>query len=178
MFDPDAWIEHLDRHGVDYIMVGATQPPSTAPGARRPTFDIDVVPRWDTENLTRLCVALREVDAVSTTGPRTEGTAITPEVLIDREIMTWNTSLGRIDTMVGIPDAEGMPVDYEALEPRTTTVTDAHPVEVLIADLGDIVTSKIFAGRRKDTEALPELRRLLRAEEEAGQDPRAPRAGA
>lgn len=102
MFDPDAWIEHLNRCRVDYIVVGGYA--GVLHGARRPTVDIDVVPRWDTENLARLCAALRDVEAVSTTGPRTEGAAITPEVLVDREVMTWNTSLGRIDTMVGIPD--------------------------------------------------------------------------
>ncbi|MGI8938178.1 MAG: hypothetical protein ACR2JF_08205 [Iamia sp.] len=67
--------------------------------------------------------------------------------------------------MVGIPDAEGMPVDYEQLTPRARVITDAHPMEVRVAGSRDIVTSKTYAGRRKDAEALPELRRLLRAQE-------------
>ncbi|MDZ7677381.1 MAG: hypothetical protein U5K29_02385 [Acidimicrobiales bacterium] len=30
------------------------------------------------------------------------GDDITPEVLVEREVLTWETDLGRIDTMVGI----------------------------------------------------------------------------
>lgn len=75
--------------------------------------------------------------------------------------MTWNTTLGRIYTMAGIPDAEGMPVDYTQLDERVSRVRGVVDVPVKVAGLRDIVTSKVFAGRRKDAEALPELHRLL-----------------
>ncbi|WP_155852222.1 hypothetical protein [Candidatus Microthrix parvicella] len=97
----------------------------------------------------------------STTGPRAEGDAVTPEVLIEREVTTWQTSLGRIDVLVGIPDADGMPVGYEALQQGAIALRPAGTdIDVEVADLGDIIISKEFAGRSKDTQALPELRRI------------------
>lgn len=159
MFEPGRWVEHLDAHQVAYVLVGGYG--ATLHGAQRPTYDIDVVPAWDHENLARLCDALRAVDAVSTTGPRTEGDGITPEVLTDREVMNWQTGLGRIDVLVGIPDADGMPVGYEDLQQGSIAVRPAGTnIDVEVADLNDIITSKEFAGRSKDTLALPELRRI------------------
>ncbi len=88
-----------------------------------------------------------------------DGQAIIPDVLIDREIMTWATDLGRVDTMVGIPDAEGLPVVYTDLAPRAL-VLPLDDIDVEVASLDDVITSKEFAGRSKDTRALPELRHL------------------
>lgn len=156
-FDPLGWVEQLQRHGVEYVLVGGFA--GVLHGARRPTVDIDVVPRWEEENLRRLCAALREAGAWSTTGPRVEADTITPAVLIDREVMTWQTDLGRIDTLVGIPDGEGMPVDYDQLESRALAVA-VEGTDVVVASLDDVITSKQYASRRKDAEALPELRRL------------------
>lgn len=101
------------------------------------------------------------------TGPTVEGDAITPEVLVEREVVTWQSRLGRIDTLVGIPDSEGMPVDYSQLIERA--VRDGSlGVAVAVTSLDDLITSKEFAGRRKDAEALPELRRI-RAERRPGE---------
>lgn len=111
---------------------------ATLHGAQRPTYGIDVVPAWDLE-----------------------GDAVTPEVLIEREVTTWQTSLGRIDVLVGIPDADGMPVGYEALQQGAIALRPAGTdIDVEVAVLGDIIISKEFAGRSKDTQALPELRRI------------------
>lgn len=128
-FDPTAWLDLLHRHHVDFIVVGGYA--ATLHGARRPTMDIDVVPRWEAENLKRLCDALRDVDAVSTTGPPVAGDDITSDVLIDREVMTWHTSIGRIDTLVGIPDSDGMPVSFADLRDRARRVAVDDQVVVV-----------------------------------------------
>lgn len=156
-FDPVAWIELLDQYQVEFILVGGFA--GNLYGAGRPTMDIDIVPRWEHDNLARLCEALRSVEAVSTTGPKVEDDAIVPAVLIDREVMTWNTRVGRIDTMVGIPNADGAPVDYDELETRAV-VLPFGDTELAVASLDDVIISKEYASRRKDAEALPELRRL------------------
>lgn len=145
---------------------------ATLHGARRPTIDIDVVPRWDEANLRRLCAVLRSVAAVSTTGPRVEGEQVTVEVLVEREVMTWQTTLGRIDTLVGIPDSEGMPVDFHALLARARSMPiDDLDVVVVVASLDDVITSKQYARRRKDREALPELRRIQQGAAPTDPDP-------
>lgn len=87
--------------------------------------------------------------------------------------MTWHTSLGRMDTLVGIPDAEGAAVDYAQLLDRARSMT-AFGVPVVVASLDDIITSKEYARRRKDAEALPELRRLRAEQEGATEPPAAP----
>ena len=53
--------EVLDRHGVDYLVIGgvATQ----AYGAERPTSDFDCLVRRSVENFDRLAAAMRELRA-------------------------------------------------------------------------------------------------------------------
>ena len=80
-------------------------------------------------------------------------------MLIEREVMNWATDLGRIDTMVDIPDNEGMPVVYEDLTQRSLVIAVAE-IDVEVASLDHVITSKEFAARAKDTRALPELRQL------------------
>jgi hypothetical protein len=54
-------IEVLNRHGVEYLIVGGAA--AYAYGAKRPTEDIDCVVRRDRANLDRLVGALRELHA-------------------------------------------------------------------------------------------------------------------
>lgn len=165
VFDPAEWVRALDAAEIEYVLVGGYA--GVLHGAGRPTLDIDIVPRWEMGNLQRLCELLRDVDASSTTGPTVEGDAITPEVLVEREVMTWQSRLGRIDTLVGIPDSKGMPVDYSQLIERAMR-DDSLGVAVAVSSLDDLIVSKEFAGRHKDAEALPELRRI-RSDRRAGE---------
>ena len=54
-------LELLDRHGVEYIVVGGVA--AVLRGAPVTTFDIDTLVRLTRENATRLVAALRELDA-------------------------------------------------------------------------------------------------------------------
>ncbi len=72
--DPVRLIELLHHHSVDYVVVGGYA--GLLHGATRPTIDLDVVPGWNKDNLERLCVALRSIDARSITGPECDGNAI------------------------------------------------------------------------------------------------------
>ena len=123
-------------------------------------MDIDVVPDWTTANLERMCDLLRHVTAESVTGPPATGAQITPERLVDREITNWHTTVGHIDVMVGIPDADGGPVVFDELLERGVRM-QLGGTWVVVADLADIVVSKEHANRAKDRQALPELYRLL-----------------
>jgi hypothetical protein len=164
VFDPEAVLRHLDGHRVEFVLVGGFA--GALYGATRPTRDIDIVPRWQEQNLERLCEALRAVDARSASGPPATGGQITPALLDEREMTTWETRLGRVDTLVAIPDAEGMPVPHSELVRRSVFVRIGD-LQVEVAGLADIVTSKEFASRAKDRQVLPELHRLLDAAREA-----------
>ena len=100
------------------------------------------------------------VTAESVTGPPATGAQITPELLVDREITNWHTTVGHIDVMVGIPDADGGPVVFDELFERGVRMQLGR-TWVVVADLADIVVSKEHANRAKDRQALPELYRLL-----------------
>lgn len=63
-------IETLDRHGVEYLLIGGMA--TRLHGATRPTNDIDVLPSSESENLTRLADALKELGAFLRVGGLTD----------------------------------------------------------------------------------------------------------
>jgi hypothetical protein len=59
-------VSTLDRHGVQYLLVGGVG--ATLYGAERVTQDIDLLPDTDSENLARLASALLDLGASSESG--------------------------------------------------------------------------------------------------------------
>jgi hypothetical protein len=60
-FDPDALLEVLHRHDVQYVLIGGLA--AALRGSATPTFDVDITPAADAANLARLSAALTELDA-------------------------------------------------------------------------------------------------------------------
>jgi hypothetical protein len=54
-FDPDRVLETLNRHGVEYLLVGGLA--ARAHGAERQTSDVDCVSNTTVENLERIAAA-------------------------------------------------------------------------------------------------------------------------
>jgi len=162
--DVDRVVATLDRHGVAYLLVGGVA--ARFHGAKRPTQDIDLLPRNDRENLDRLAAALAELGAFLRIGAMTDEEARALPVVIDgrslegMEISTWRTEAGDLDVLQHLRDEHGDRLAYATLEPRGTAI-EVVGVEVRLAGLADIAASKRFADRDKDREALPELERLL-----------------
>ena len=155
--------EVLDRHGVDYLVIGgvATQ----AYGAERPTGDFDCLVRRTGENFDRLAAAMRELKArLRVEGLTDEESAALP-VQLDgltfsrSQISTWATDAGHLDVLVDMVNRQGHRQRYEELEGAAEELTVAG-IQVRVAGLDDIIASKEYAGRPKDNEALPELYRL------------------
>ncbi len=162
----EAWLTLFADHDVKFVVVGGYA--GVLHGAGRPTLDLDVVPAWTQSNLERLINALQSVNAVSRSEPRTTSEAITVVLLVEREVTNWNTDIGPIDVLVGIPNEQGLPVTFDALREHAQTIV-AFDRAITVASLDDIITSKEYANRRKDADALPELRRLRDAEQQHGQ---------
>ena len=164
-FEPARALETLDRHGVDYVLVGGLG--ARAHGATRPTGDIDLVPDGDIENLTRLAEALRELNARLRVGGMTDEEARHLPVQLDAETLrsfgssTWMTDAGPIDVLRDLRDRSGGAVAFDVLVDRSADQRIGSVV-VHVAALGDIIASKEHADRDKDREALPELRALDR----------------
>ena len=164
-FEPARALEALDRHGVEYVLVGGLG--ARAHGATRPTSDIDLVPDGDDDNLARLAAALLELNARLRVGGMTDDEARQLPVQLDAETLrsfgssTWMTDAGPIDVLRDLRDRDGSDVAFDALMARGVD-QQIGAVVVHVAALDDIIASKEHADREKDREALPELRDLNR----------------
>lgn len=156
VLDPAAIISALNKHRVRYVVIGAFA--AIAQQAPIPaTRDIDLTPEDSPENLERLSDALRALNARI----RAEGA---PDGLpFDHD----GSSLGAGEMWNLIcPDGEfdisfrpsGFGRGFEDLIDRAHRVRVAH-VEVMVADLDDVIRSKEEAGRPKDLRVLPLLYR-------------------
>jgi hypothetical protein len=161
-------IEVLDRHGVEYLMVGGVA--AIGYGAERPTEDADCVVRRERSNLDRLAVVLRELNARLRVGGMTDAEARTLPVQIDSTALdmagmsTWMTDAGPFDVLAGLEATNGRLVPYEELAERATVIQGdgfvIRAASLEAASLEDIIIAKERADRAKDREALPELRKL------------------
>lgn len=157
--DLDQLLSTLDRHGVEYLLVGGVA--AQRYGATRPTKDIDCVVRQNLATVERAAAALRDLGAFPRVGGIGDDEARRLPVQIDgptllQRTSTWRTDAGDIDVMVEIPGSDGNRVGYDELV-RSALVIDVSGRRVQVAALDDIIASKEWANRPKDREALPEL---------------------
>lgn len=163
-FNPERILASLDRHGVEYLLVGGLG--ARAHGAARQTFDIDVVPATTEENWNRLASALQELGARLRVGGMSDEEARRLPVTLDAATLrafgssTWMTDGGPLDILRDLPVAGGHRT-YADLAPNHVDA-EIGGIIVHIAALDDIVASKEHAARGKDLEALPELHELQR----------------
>ena len=158
-------IETLDRHEVDYLLVGGLA--ASAHGARRVTYDFDALADHRDENLDRLAGALTELGAFYRTDGLSdaEARAITPTIdrtlLRNFSIATWRTDAGDLDVMTQMAGAGGAPRRYDQLVDASIE-SELAGATVRVAALDDVIASKRHANRGKDQAALPELDRIAR----------------
>jgi len=82
-FDPDRVLATLDRHDVEYLLVGGLA--ARAHGAQRKTADIDCVPNTTAENLARMAGVLVELNARLRVGGMSDEEASRLPITIDAE---------------------------------------------------------------------------------------------
>ena len=109
----------LDRHGVEYLLVGGGA--AIAYGATRPTVDLDCLPHRSQANLTRLAAAMRDLNARLRVEGLTDEDAkalpvqLSAEALGRMEISTWRTDAGDFDVLADIPTRGGTHLSYDDL---------------------------------------------------------------
>jgi len=155
-FDPRPILDALERHQVEYVMVGGYA--ARMHGAARPTSDIDVAPKTTRENLNRVAAALRDLGARIRTEEVPEGLPFNAngESLSGYRMLNLQTPHGDLDLTMA-PAA--FPRGYDDMLARST-YKPLGEVWVRVAALDDVIRSKEAAGRPKDLEALPELMKL------------------
>ncbi|MGH2703369.1 MAG: hypothetical protein ACRDJB_10175 [Actinomycetota bacterium] len=151
-------IEALNRHRVRYVVIGGIA--SLVHRADVPrTLDVDVTPSRDEGNLKQLAAALKELGAQL----RAPGLDTGFPIPLDERMLTRMTTLTLV-TPYGPLDLSFVPdgtTGYEDLAQGATMVS-ALGVQFPVAALADVIRSKEAAGRAKDLEHLPALRRRLK----------------
>ena len=150
--DPARVFATLDRHGVDYVAIGAFA--VIAHGHVRATADIDLVARQDRDNLERLAAAfadlharLRGVDAHLLEIDPTD-----PDALANGASFTLDTDAGPVDYLNDVPGAG----DYDDLRAGAIEVTAAGVV-VRVVGLDDLIRMKRASGRPQDLRDIANL---------------------
>jgi hypothetical protein len=155
-FDPEAILRVLERHGVDYVLIGGLA--ASLYGSPHVTTDVDITPARERKNLERLSAALEEMDARIRAEDEPDGLPFdrSPEMLSNTSILNLTTRHGDLDLAFVPTGTRG----YEDLRRRAVEI-HVHETRVVVAALGDVIRSKEAAGRDKDRLTLPTLRRLL-----------------
>ncbi len=155
-FQPEKILAALQEAGVEYVLIGGFA--AIAHGDVAPTFDVDVVPRLTLENLERVVIALRSLDARIRTEGVPEGLPFDFTAKSLGTSTMWNllTTAGAIDLTFEPSGTRG----YTDLR-RDAFEIDVDGIVITVASLADVIRSKEAAGREKDKIALPRLRRLL-----------------
>lgn len=156
-FEPTRTIEVLNRHGVDYVLIGGLA--ATLHGSPLRTGDVDVCPAKNTENLRRLARALIELQARVRTEAVEGGLAFScdAEFLAQVSLLNLETSAGDVDLTFSPSGTSG----YDDLRASAERF-DLDGLQVMVASLSDVIRSKRAADRAKDREALPVLEELQR----------------
>jgi len=155
-FEPGQILRALEAHHVRYVVIGAIA--AIAAGAPILTTDLDVTPSHSRENLERLALALRDLDAKLRSASAPDGVSfpIEAEMLASAESWTLTTRAGDVDLMFLPAGTQG----YDDLRIGARRERIAG-VTVSVAALADVIRSKEAANREKDNMQLPILRRTL-----------------
>ena len=146
----------LNRHQVRYVIIGAFA--AIAQQAPIPaTRDIDLTPEASQENLARLSSALKELGARIRTEAVPEGLPFSHDAASLAAANVWDLICpdGEFDVSFRPSGFDGGYAQL-AVNARRLRVGE---VEVVVADLADVIRSKEAAGRPKDLRVLPLLYR-------------------
>lgn len=154
--DAEGLIAALDGAGVEYVVIGGFA--AVLHGSPLPTQDLDICPSSDPANLRRLANLL----LVALARGESSGTPLATTVeeaesrLGSANVMSLDTSFGRLVIVIQPSGTRG----YADLK-RDRVVYEIGGIPVPTASLRAIIRSKQSAGRQRDLQHLPTLRKLL-----------------
>lgn len=155
--DPKRILSALAKHGVQFVLVGALA--ARLQGFPRATYDADITPAKDLDNLQRLAAALRELGARIYTEQIPEGLAFDCSAPMLARADIWNliTEAGRLDLAFRPSGTTG----YDDLAPKAVRF-ELYGHNVLAARLQDIIRSKEAADRPQDRQDVEVMREMLK----------------
>ena len=146
----------MDRRHVRYVLIGGLA--AVLQGSPLATYDVDICPARDPDNLRRLAEALEELEArIRTTGDA-DGVAFPREARlpVTRSSPEPRHPLRRFRYLFQPSGTKG----FEDLS-RNSVAIRVRGIQINVATLQDIIRSKEAANRPKDQRSLPLLRQLL-----------------
>ena len=154
-FDPVPLLDALQRHEVEFIVVGAAA--AISQGSPLPTYDLDVTPARSPRNIERLVAALLDLDAKLRTPTEPVPFPVDARMIAGGEAWTLDTSAGPLDLVFVPAGTQG----YDDLRRNALSVDLGTGRPTLVASLGDVIRMKEASNREKDRAQLPALRRTL-----------------
>jgi hypothetical protein len=156
-----AALHALQEGGVKFAVVGGLA--AILNGAPVNTFDLDIVPARDKENIGKLLLVLDRLDAVYRMQPAKR---IKPNASHLSSPGHHNpiTNCGPLDVLGTI----GRGLSFEGLLPHSTEMEIGGRVRVRVLDLATIVVLKEELAGEKDLAVLPILRRTLEEKRRGG----------
>jgi hypothetical protein len=154
-FQPEALLSILNRHAVEYVLIGGLA--ATLHGSTVRTGDADICPARSHDNLVRLAAALLELDARLRSADAPDGLSFPRDVAFLSRVSLVNltTRYGDLDIAFEPAGTKG----YDDLRRQQVTY-DLDGLLVPVASIEDVIRSKRAANRARDRAALPELEAL------------------
>lgn len=136
-------LKALDRHGVDFVVVGGLA--GIAHGSSYPTYDLDIAYSRERSNLRRLASALAEIGVTLRGAPSDLPFQLDDQTLANGANFTFDTEFGSFDILGDIAGIKS----YEDLR-REAKTERLEGVEVRVASLNHLISMKRAANRTKD----------------------------
>lgn len=154
-FDPKEMLRALAKHRVDFIVIGGIA--ATLHASPFTTYDLDICPADDDENLERLKAALEELDARIRVTDEPEPIRInfSPRVIRAAPFLNLMTKYGPLDIVHRPGGTDG----YKDLA-RDAERIELAGVTIVVASRADVLRSKEAIYRDKDVPTIRVLREL------------------
>jgi hypothetical protein len=162
-----ALVEVLDRHAVDFVVIGGVA--GIIHGSAHPTYDFDILYARDDKNLGRMAAALQKLNVTLANAPADLPFQVDARTLAAGSNFTFESDLGRFD-ILGF--AEGMR-DYDAVR-SASTMEELWGFPVRTASIDDLIRMKRAAGRPKDKAMVEELIALVEDQRRAAKGEKPP----
>ena len=146
----------LGKYQVDCVIVGGVA--AAIHGASQLTYDLDICYNREADNLQRLVLALRSVNAQLRDAPPALPFVLDEETLRRGLNFTFLTDIGALDLLGEVSGVGGYREAHENSEIREFFGND-FPV----LSLPKLIAAKRAAGRAKDLNTLPELEAICEA---------------
>lgn len=147
-------IEVLDRHAVDFVVIGGIA--GIIHGSAYPTYDFDVLYARDDKNLERMAAALSQLGVTLRGAPPDLPFQLDARTLAAGCNFTFESEFGRFDIL---GEAAGMR-SYEEIRADAKR-DEVWGMSIKVASIDDLLRMKRAAGRAKDKLMAEELTALV-----------------